>query len=168
MDESKQEKKKINKNLITLLVVALISLGAGFFGGVEYQKTKKVTFNRTGAIQGQYGTSKTTGSTTTSKTNGNVSRPVSGEITSIDNGTITVKAQDGSSKIIVISSSTKIEVTTTGSTSDLKTGDTVSIIGTTDTSGTVSAQSVFVGGSIMQQSGNAPQGADSGQPPQGN
>lgn len=162
--EEKKGTKTNKKNIIILVIIALISLGAGFFGGIEYQKTKKVTFARPGMTAGN---SAKNGTTNKYGANGSI-RPVSGEITSVDNGTITVKLQDGSSKIIVLSGTTKIEVTTTGSTSDLKRGDTVSVIGTTDTSGTVTAQNVFVGGGLMQGAGSPPETSGNGQPPQGN
>lgn len=151
----------MNRKSITILIVTVVvSLGIGFFGGVQYQKTKKVTFNRTEISQNQYGMRNT--GTTVRSGNGiakNGSQPVSGEITSIDNGSITVKTQDGGSKIVTVSGSTTIKIATNGSLSNLAKGDTVMIIGTTNTDGTISAKSVTTG---MQFQGGM------GQPPSGN
>lgn len=161
MDETQKVVKK-NKSVIVLIIVALIAAGAGFFGGMQYQKAQKVT--RIGMPAGFPGGSgmPSTGKNGTGKTGG--FQPISGEITSIDSTGITVKTSDGGSKIILLSSSTKISLASTGTTSDLKKGATVTVIGTTGTDGTVSASSVAIG-TVMQ--GGAPPSGDQ-QPPQGN
>jgi hypothetical protein len=159
MEETKKVVKK-NKGIVLMITVALITAGLGFYGGVQYQKSRKITGNKTG-IQANL----PNGSGKAAAGNGNMNRngnqPVSGEITSIDNGTITVKTQDGGSKIVVLSSSTKINIATEGSTSDLKKGDTVMVIGTTGTDGTVTATTVSIGANPQGVPGND-------QPPQDN
>lgn len=139
MQEGKNNKKKI---AITTVIVALISLGIGFFGGIQYQKSQRPTgfSNRT-----QEGVPSGSGIPGGDRMGGRGDQPVSGEITSIDDESITVKTQDGGSKIITISSSTKINIAKEGAISDLAEGDTVMIIGITNTDGTVSATSVTTG-----------------------
>jgi len=163
MDETQKVVKK-NKGVITIVMVAIIALGIGFFGGVEYQKGQKTT--KTGMQAGfpsGSGRPSASGKSGTGRTGG--MQPVSGEITSVDSTGITVKTLDGGSKIILLSSSTKISLATTGSTTDLKKGATVTIIGITGTDGTVSASSIAIG--TVMQAGQSPNGGKE-QPPQGN
>lgn len=157
--DNKKETKKTNKNLVILITAIVVSLGAGFFGGLEYQKSKKVNNFGNNPPGLQQGTTTRNGS---GIKNGNPggSQPVSGEITSVDNGSLTVKTQDGGSKIVVLSSTTKINLSTEGSVSDLKAGDNIMVIGTTGTDGTVTATTVSIGATLLGVPGN--------QPPQGN
>jgi hypothetical protein len=150
--------KANNKSIVTLIVVALVALGIGFYGGVQYQLSKSGNTKMAGNVQGGFPGG--SGQPRTGKTGG--SQPVSGEITAVDSSSVTVKTQDGSSKIVLFSSSTKVNKTSEGSKSDLVKGEQVMVIGTTSTDGTVTAQSISVGGLTSQ---NMPSGE---QPPQGN
>lgn len=141
----------MKKGSMTIIIVAVVALAIGFYGGGQYQLSKnKGNSNRVaGNIpsgfpggSGQPGSGKTGGS-----------QPISGEITALDSSSLTVKTQDGSSKIILFSSSTKINKTSEGSESDLVKGEQVTIMGTTGTDGTVTAQSISVGERIMLQQG---------------
>ena len=132
------------KNITITICVAAMFAGAGFFGGVQYQKTKRVTFQagnmmlnpRTGngAIMARTGTFR------------NGMQPVTGDITAIDDKSITVKTTDGSSKIVIYSETTKFNRTQEGKVSDLKNGERVMIFGTTNSDGSVTAQNISVGG----------------------
>jgi hypothetical protein len=132
-----------NKNLmITILFVILVG-GASFFGGMKYQQGKVKSFtnqfsggNR--VINGQ----RTMGS---GNRNGNGMTPVAGEVTSKDDKSITVKMNDGSSKIIIYSNSTVINKTDTGSIEDVKVGENISVFGTSNTDGSVTAQNIQIG-----------------------
>ena len=119
--------------LITI-TVAVIALGVGFFGGMKYQQTKKVPqFNRSrgsGQFRGGPG--------------GNRSgfRPVSGEIISVDDKSITIKLSDGSSKIVLISDSTNINKAEKVDKSTLQVGNPVAIFGQDNSDGSVTAQNI--------------------------
>lgn len=67
---------------------------------------------------------------------------VVGEIISQDSKSITVKLQDGSSKIVLLSDSATVSKTESGSKSDLKDGTTVAVFGTTNSDGSVTAQNI--------------------------
>ncbi len=82
---------------------------------------------------------------------------MNGEIIESDDKSITVKLPDGSSKIVIISDSTKINITQEGSQADLGVGEQVMVIGTESTDGTVTAQSISVGGNIFRGSPNGRQ-----------
>lgn len=165
MDDKKEVKKtNTNKSLIILVVAIVVSLGAGFIGGFEYQKSKNAA-NFKGIPNGNGITQNTAvknGGTTSRNGAPSGSQPVSGEITSIDNTGITIKTPNGGSKIIVFSGSTVFNKTTEGSVSDLKTGDSVMVIGATDSNGTVTAETVSVGVTGLQFQGGM------GQPPSEN
>lgn len=116
------------------LVAILFAGGAGFFAGMKYQQSKQPAFLRQmGGVQGQR-----TG------TGGNRMgfRPVNGEIISSDDKSITVKLQDGSSKIVLFSDSTEINKAAEATKEDLKTGEKVAVFGTENSDGTVTAQNI--------------------------
>lgn len=119
------------QNLFLLVAVLIITVGAGaFFAGIKYQEGKRPRFGnfqdeRTGQFQQRQG-----------------ARPVSGEIISADDKSITVKLSDGSSKIAVLSESTVINKSAQGSREDLKTGERVFVFGTENPDGSVTAQNI--------------------------
>lgn len=131
----RKEVENMNKkSIIITVVVALVTAGAGFFGGMQYQKMQRVTLRQFGAngnnqfFQRRFG--------------GQNGGAVVGEILSQDDKSITVKLQDGSSKLVLLSSSTSINKQATGSASDLKTGERVAVFGTTNSDGSVTAQNI--------------------------
>ncbi|SRR5258708_2681052 len=131
----------MNKNIIIVGVVALlIGIGGGFFGGMKYQqsKTSQNTAANTGAFQRGGG-----------RVRGANGMAIRGQILSSDNNSITVKMQDGSTKIIILSSSTMIGKSTTGAASDLTNGANVTVFGTTNSDGSITAQNVQVGNGMM-------------------
>ncbi len=133
----------MNKNTIAA-VLLIVGLGAGFFGGMQYQKSKAPTTQAgqlggagRGSFQGRNGGGR-----------------VVGKIISSDNKAITVKLQDGSSKIVLLTSSVTINKAATGSVSDLQTGTTVAVFGSTNSDGSVTAQNVQIN-PMMRPGGSA-------------
>ena len=117
------------KPLYVLIVVVVVGAGA-FFGGMQYQKSQRSSrFSQFG--NGQFGNRA-----------GQEGRPVNGQILSMDNNSITVKLNDGSSKIIIFSATTVINKQATGSAADLKTGERVLVIGKDNSDGSVTADSI--------------------------
>ncbi|CAN5308833.1 hypothetical protein BH10PAT1_BH10PAT1_6180 [soil metagenome] len=145
-----------NKNIIIVGIVALIiGVAGGFFGGMQYQQNK-LTAGRTQFTAGNF----TRGGNTaagTGRTEAN-GMAVRGQIISADSNSITVKLQDGSTKIVVLGSTATIAKTTTGSASDLTNGAEVTVFGTTNSDGTVSATNVQVG-NVGQFGGPRPSGS---------
>lgn len=125
-------------NKTTQIIIVVVLVAVSFFGGMKYGSSKTVapTFGmdaRTGNFTGGQG-----GTRGARMGNG----ATFGEILSQDANGITVKSQDGSSKIILISNSTVISKQASGSLSDLVIGKSVSVMGTPNTDGSITAESV--------------------------
>src|SRR5256885_17250802 len=117
--------KNIQKNtILIILVVALVVGAVAFYGGMQYQKMQR------SAQFGQGARALRTG-----QGGQNGARPVVGQIISSDDKSITVKLQDGSSKIILLSDSTPITEATTAAKSALQTGKNGMVIGKTNSNG---------------------------------
>lgn len=69
-------------------------------------------------------------------------RPANGEIISADDKSVTVKLQDGSSMIVLLTNTTAFNKSAEGSKSDLKVGERVAVFGTENSDGSVTAQNV--------------------------
>jgi hypothetical protein len=67
-----------------------------------------------------------------------------GEITAMDDKSITVKMPDGGSKIVMLADSTTFEATTKAQKSELKTGQHVRVTGSTNSDGSLTAQTVML------------------------
>ncbi len=136
-----------NKNLIITVLLLIIVAGGSFFGGMKYQQKKTTSaFSQFAGnrnfVNGQQRVGNNGGNFTR---NGNGFRPVAGEILSMDDKSITVKMNDGSSKIVILSDKTVYNKTQEGSLDDLKVGDNISVFGTTNTDGSVTASNIQIG-----------------------
>jgi len=123
------------KNLNIILIILIFVAGAGgFFGGMKYQQSKRPVFVRQSGngVQG----------VRTGNGDRQGFRPVNGEIISSDEKSITVKLQDGSSKIVLMSDNTAINKADQASRDELKAGTKVAVIGQENSDGTVTAQSI--------------------------
>jgi len=134
-----------NKNLI-LTIIAIIVVGAGsFYGGMKYQQGRAgadFASRFGGRNSGNFAINRQ--DTRNGGPNGNASnfRPVVGQVLSIDNNTVTVKMQDGSSKIVILSDSTTYSQNASASESDVKVGDNIAATGTSNSDGSLTAENV--------------------------
>jgi len=125
----------MKNSIIIAFVVAIIVGGGAFFGGMKYQRSKQPTLNRQG--------NGTQGARTGANNRlGAGFRPVNGEILNADDKSITVKLQDGSSKIVLISDKTEINKAAGATKEDLKTGEKVAVFGQENSDGSVTAQNI--------------------------
>jgi hypothetical protein len=134
----------MKNNIVIIAIVALIMGGLGFYGGMTYQKSQRPSFAGGQMPGGPMGTSGSQGAQETGKG----MQPVSGEITASDSSSITVKSQNGSSTIVLFSDNTKVNKTTATEKTDLKVGEQVTAFGSLNTDGTITAESVSLGGQI--------------------
>jgi len=124
-------------NKFITIILVLIFAGAGFYGGMKYQQSRRVSFN------GQMGNGQFARQDLRNGTNNRGGfRPVSGEIISTDDKSITVKLQDDSSKIVLINNKTQINKAATVGKSELKVGERVSVFGSENKDGIVNAQNI--------------------------
>jgi hypothetical protein len=139
---------KKNNAIIIAIVMLLVGGGAGFFIGKSYQQNQRSGFasqfaNGQGQIRNGQGMGNASGEKQVAGNGMRSSfRPVIGEIISADDKSITVKLQDGSSKIVLFSSETAINKSEAGSTTDLKTGTKVLVNGQANSDGSVNAQNI--------------------------
>lgn len=122
------------KNNLTVIIIVAIVIGAlGFFGGMKYQENKTAKFfgnrqfgqNMMRQGRGQNGF-----------------RPTAGEIVSSDDTSITVKMQNGSTRIVLITDKTTINKAEKAVKSDLKKGERVAVFGQENADGSVTAQTI--------------------------
>lgn len=122
----------MKNNIIIMIIVAVVFGGGGFFAGTKYQQSKVPS--RGQFANGQFQRQGTRGGF----------QPVSGEIIKSDEQSVTVKLNDGSTKIVFLTDKTTINQSSGGSKDDLQTGVKVAIFGTQNDDGSVSAQSVQI------------------------
>jgi hypothetical protein len=134
----------MNKKLFIIFLILVIIIGGGaFYGGMIYGKnttTQGINQQQQQRFQ-QMGASSTEAM---SRRSGNQAGNnfATGQIISKDDKSITVKLQDGGSKIIFFSDTTEVDKFTTGSSNDLEIGETVMITGKTNQDGSITAQSI--------------------------
>jgi len=132
------------------LTVALITVGVGaiaFFGGMKYQES--VSLSRRQMMFGGEGMRAIGVQAGSQQTRMGV-RPISGEIVNIDEDSVTVKTQDGGSKIVLFTDKMTIHKASVAEKSDIKAGEKVMIIGVGNADGSVSAQSIQLNPSLYQ------------------
>lgn len=123
----------MKNNMVIVVVLLLVVGGGGFFAGMKYQEGKQpASSSQAGRFQGQRGG------------NRNGLGSVSGEILSVDDKTMSVKLQDGSSKIVILSQTTTYSKAVSGTRDDLKVGERVVAFGQGNSDGSVTAQNVQI------------------------
>ena len=127
------------KNTKVILIVTILLIvfgGGGFYAGMKYQQSKPPSLRQFNGALGQSGQRNGMGGNRVGF------RPVSGEIISSDDKSITVKLNDGSSKIVFLAGNTNINKADQAAKSDLKVGEKVAVIGQENSDGSVTAQNI--------------------------
>ena len=128
----------MKKNQIIIAVVVAILVGAAsFYGGMVYAGKSAGTASQKYA--GQFSRGQGVGSRARAGAGF-----VTGNIVAKDSNSITLKMNDGSSRIVFISGSTSITKSVNGTQDDLAVGKTVMVNGTTSSDGSVVAQFVQI------------------------
>jgi hypothetical protein len=134
----------MKKSILITVVVALIAAGVGFYGGMLYQQKKDVSQRGQRAAQFGFGAGGPGGTGTRRGAGNGAGGFVSGQIISQDSQGITVKSNDGSSKIVLVSGSAQISKFDPGTSTDLQIGKDVTVMGTTNSDGSVTAQNIQI------------------------
>ena len=137
------------KKILPIIIVSIIVIGGGaFYGGMKYQQSKNPTSglsrqnfqnlseeqrqqlqaNAGGAFQGG---NRTAGQDF-----------LAGEVISKDAQSLTLKIQDGGSRIVFLSSSTTVSKTAEGSLNDIEIGKQIMITGKQNSDGSYVAQAI--------------------------
>jgi type II secretory pathway pseudopilin PulG len=146
-----------------VIILVIVFAAAAFYGGMQYQKNQTRASFASGA-NGQFARRFGQGGGGQGGPGANGMMPVRGQVVNSNSNSVTVKLNDGSSKIVNLTGQTTISKTTTGSASDLKSGQDVTAIGTTNSDGSITAQTVLVGnGNMMfRRPGGNTQGGQGG------
>ncbi len=133
---------KKSSAVILIIVVAVLGLGVGFYGGFKYGQSTNAsrTLAYGGNGGGASGTARFGGNRSRAGGNGNIF--INGTVVSKDAASMTVSLEQGGSQVVFFSPSTTIDKTTLGSTSDLTAGAQVMVIGTENSDGTAMANSI--------------------------
>lgn len=131
----------MKKTLFVILTVAVVVGGGAFYGGMKYGQSKALA----SLSQQQQQRFQQMGGARPGNRSGNSGGGfISGQIISKDDKSITVKLQDGGSKIIFYSDATGIDKFVNGTLNDLEVGKTVMINGTANQDGSLTAKSIQI------------------------
>ena len=125
------------KQIVSMLVVAVIFAAGGFFGGMKYQQNKTPAI----AVRGQGGNPGGQGRRFGGPNGGSF---VGGEVLSTGTNTMTVKNMNGGSQIVILAPSTQYRKAVDGTAADVAVGGQVTVTGTTNSDGSLTAQSVQI------------------------
>jgi hypothetical protein len=130
------------KKILPIIIAVVVAGGLGFYGGTSYnQGADKSIGTPNGSQNFQAGNLSGTMRRNGGMQNGGF---VGGEIIAKDDKSITVKTQNGGSKIVFFSDSTPVMKSAPGTPADLAAGEEVIVTGSTNSDGSITAQSVQV------------------------
>jgi len=140
---------KISTGIIVVLSVTLIA----FYAGFTYGQGKKTAFNDDNAprFNGQQN-QRAANPQGIKKGNQDINL-TAGEIISKDDKSLTVKLNDGGSKIIFLSASTTVSKMVGGDINDLTVGTSISVTGKTNSDGSANASSIQIRPTLPDQPG---------------
>lgn len=139
-----------NKNIAIAAVVVILSSGVSFYAGTKYRSSTspQTTFSgRNGAFVRQ-GAGQQAGGRQIIR-----GRPIIGEVISQDEGGVTIKLPDGSSKIVAMSAKTTISKTTNTTKDELQPGAKVAAFGIENPDGSVTADNIQLNPMFEAQTG---------------
>jgi hypothetical protein len=125
-------------NILLIVLVSLLTIGGSFGIGYKVGQLRNKTVlgsrfnNFVGSKMGQGGALRP----------GMGRNQIAGDITSLDDKSLTIKMADGSSKIILLSDSMMVNKTAAATKSDLKVGGKIAVFGAVNTDGSVTASSI--------------------------
>ena len=142
------------KKTIPMVIVGIIVAAGAFYAGMQYDKSKNTSADLSASVlanmtqeqrqtffQERQQTGAGAGQRGTIRANGNFA---AGEIIAKDDKSITIKLQDGGSKIVFLSDTTPITKSAEGTPADLTIGQQVTASGTTNQDGSLTAQNIQI------------------------
>ena len=134
------------KQIVILVVVAVVFAGGGFYAGMKYQQSKTPSRGNFAQFTGQGGAAGIAAQNGTRRIAGgqNGASFVSGTVLSKDSNSITVKNQSGGSQIVILGSSAQYQKSVQGTSDDVTVGENVTVTGTQNSDGSLTAQNVQI------------------------
>jgi len=136
------------KKIVPIIIIIIIVAAGAFFAGMKYGQSKssanfgRENFQNMSPEERQQRTQQMGTAGVGFRGGREGSGFALGEIISKDDKSITVKLQDGGSKIIFFSDTTEVGKFIDGTSNDLETGKTVTVSGITNSDGSLTAQSI--------------------------
>ena len=130
----------LKNKIISLVLAGIVIVGISFYLGMQYGQNSKSQMGPGGNFSqrnGQMGSS-------TLRGNRSLGGMVSGQILSIDTNSLTIKSQDGGSRIVFLSASTTVNKMTEGAVKDLVVGSNVSVNGGANADNSINAQIIQI------------------------
>jgi len=129
------------KKFLPLILIVIIGVGVGaFYGGMKYAESKALS-NRQQRMQ-QFGANFGGFRLGSGSGQRGGSGFTAGEIIAKDDKSVTVKLQNGGSKIVFLSDSTEITKSAASALSDLEVGKNIIVNGTANSDGSITAQTI--------------------------
>lgn len=148
-----------NNQILLFIIAGLFMGGLGFLGGTKYQQSGIPNNGIYRQLPGG-GMGGRIGNTPGQGRFAYPNRPLTGEILSMDDSSITIKLPDGSSKIVILSDKTVYNKSSEGSKNDLQSGERVFVTATDNSDGSVTALTIQLNpafGTVMMGGGRFPQ-----------
>ncbi len=124
--------------LIAVIVTAVVAGGAGYWYGGQHASAAVMANRQRFAAAGQNFAG---GNRGFGGANGGAA---SGEVLGKDANGITLKLQDGGSRVVIVPASISVMKSAAGTMDDVTVGERVTVIGTTNGDGSITAQSIQV------------------------
>ncbi|MEK7598985.1 MAG: hypothetical protein AAB474_00835 [Patescibacteria group bacterium] len=156
----------MNKLIAIVIATTVVVGGGAFFGGMKYTESKSPRRLSQGDFQNLQNLSPEERQQRLRELGANAAGGfrggpggggmragsfTAGEIISKDDKSVTIKLQDGGSKIVFLSDSTEITKSAQGFLNDLEVGKNISVNGTANSDGSVTAQSIQLRPQIQNQ-----------------
>ena len=153
----------MNKNFLIIAIIAIVIVGGGaFYGGMKYQQSKTPTRGAfLGGAAGQQGRGAFRGGGAPTFVGAGAGF-TSGDVLSKDNTSITLKLQNGGSKIVFYATSTQVRKTDDGTIADVAVGSPITVTGSANPDGSITAEQIQLRPNMPTPPEGAPQ-----TPPQG-
>jgi|SRR5665213_1276408 len=127
-----------NKQMATYIVIAVVALGAGFYGGTSYAASHSAR----GAGYAANGTRTPGGMMGTGTRGTRAGGFSSGTVLSKDATGITIKMANGSTEIVLTSPTTSVSKSASGVLTDVTVGASVLVTGTSNSDGSLTASTI--------------------------
>jgi hypothetical protein len=132
------------KTIISVAAAIITSGGLGFITGsnLDKKESSNVRKEQIGDFQNMRGTGQVGSAIPGGKGMGG--GMVSGEVLSIDGQSITIKIQNGGSKIVLVPDDVKVTKSVSTDRSDIKQGENITVIGKANGNDSISAESIQI------------------------